>query len=196
MNTDYDIPVVGHQALNQNEQRALGGFFVESDYDKDEVELIQVEVPVGCQRVAQAFNKNIQTNLAVSEVLSTRSYSEKPNGFYDEKELSNQFGTRMSIYTTKIDAVIITTDRIYITEIKTRNQRISGLHDVNSGFGQVIMNRDRFEEDYPSIAEERELTSLLLAEDSDLDITLIQNSLTERNIRFFDPRRGGFLVSS
>lgn len=56
------------------------------------------------------------------------------------------------------------------------------------------MNRDRFQEDYPSAAAERELTGLLLAEDSGVDITLIQNAFTERNLKFFDPRRDGFLI--
>lgn len=165
-----------------------------SDHDEDDLELIQVEVPVGCQRVAQAFDDDLQTDTTVAEALSTRDYSDAPKGFLDEKALSNRFGFRMSSYTTKIDAIIITTDRIYITEVKTRNQRITGLHDVNEGFGQVLMNRDRFQEDYPSVAEEHELTGLLLAEDSEVDITLIQNSFKERDLKFFDPRRGGFLI--
>ena len=194
VSTDFDLPVVGHQTPNQNEQRALGGFFVESDYNEDELALIQVEVPVGCKRVAQAFDDDIRTDTTVAEVLSPRDYSDVPKGFPDEKELSSQFGFRMSSYTTKIDAIIITTDCIYITEVKSRNQRITGLHDVNEGFGQVLMNRDRFQEDHPSVAKDRELTGLLLAEDSNVDITLIQNSFGERNLRFFDPRRGGFLI--
>lgn len=194
MSTNLDRLVVGSQQLNPNEQRALSGFFAESDYDECELELVQVEVPVGCQRVAQAFDDNLQTDTTVDEVLSPRDYSDTPKGFPDEKDLSTRFGFRMSSYTTKIDAIIITTGRIYITEIKTRNQRITGLHDVNEGFGQALMNRDRFQEDYPSTAEGRELTGLLLAEDTDVDTTLIRDSFRERNIRFFDPRRDGFLI--
>ena len=74
VSTDLDLPVVGRQTPNQNEQRALSGFFVESDYDDDEFALIQVEVPVGCQRVAQAFDDDIQTDTTVAEALSARDY--------------------------------------------------------------------------------------------------------------------------
>jgi len=114
VNIKTDVPVVGSQTPNQNEQRALGGFIVESDYDEDNLELIQVEVPVGCQRVAQAFDDDIQLNTTIAEALSTRENSDSPKGSPYERDLSNRFGFRMSAYTTKIDAIIITTDRVYI----------------------------------------------------------------------------------
>lgn len=194
MSEETNPPVVGRQTPNQNEQRALGGFFVESEYNENEFELIQVEVPVGCQRTAHAFDDDIQTDMTLDEILSARNHSDTPAGFPDEKELSDRFGFRMSSYTAKIDAVIVMSNEIYITEVKTRNQRITGLHEVYEGFGQVLMNRDRFIEDYPSVAKERDLIGLLLAEDSSVDIDLILDSFRERNMRFFDPRRGGFLT--
>lgn len=194
MSEETNPPVVGRQTPNQNEQRALGGFFVESEYNETEFELIQVEVPVGCQRTAQAFDDEIQTDMSLDEILAVRDHSDTPAGFPDEKELSSRFGFRMSSYTAKIDAIIVMSDRIYITEVKTRNQRITGLHEVYEGFGQVLMNRDRFIEDYPSVAGERDPIGLLLAEDSSVDINLVQKSFTDRNLRFFDPRRGGFLI--
>lgn len=194
MSDELNPPVVGRQTPNQNEQRALGGFFVESEYDENEFELIQVEVPVGCQRTAQAFDDEIQTDMPLDEILAARNHSDTPAGFPDEKELSSRFGFRMSSYTAKIDAIIVMLDKIYITEVKTRNQRITGLHEVYEGFGQVLINRDRFKEDYPSVAKERDLIGLLLAEDSSVDIDLVQDSFMERNLRYFDPRRDGFLV--
>lgn len=121
---------------------------MESDYGEDELILIQVEVLVGCQRIAQALDDDIQIDTAVTEALSARDYSDAREGFPNEKELSSRFGSLMSSYTTKIDAIIITTDRIYITEIKSRNHQITGLHDLNEGVGQVLMNRDCFQEDY------------------------------------------------
>jgi len=184
-----DIPIIGRENPNKNEQRALGGFFVEGP-PREDIELVQVEVPVGCQRVAEAFDEPIETDQSISDVLGGSQ------GFLDEKDLSNLYGFRMVSYTAKADAVIITSDTVFMTEIKTRNQRIEGVHDAYEGFGQVVMNLDRFREDYPSVSDSREVKGLLLAEDSTVDVKLLRSSFTQRNVSFFDPRRGGFLIPS
>jgi len=189
-----DVPVVGRETPTENEQRALGGFFAETEYQSDDFELIQVEVPIGCQRVASAFDKDTTTDISLSDVLASRSYSGVPRGFPDEKELSNRYGFSMTSYTAKADAVIITQNRTFVIEVKTRNQRIEGLHDVNEGFGQVLMNRDRFQEDYPSVANAQPLTALLLAEGSDVEVELVRDSFTARDVALFDPCRDGFLI--
>lgn len=54
----------------------------------------------------------------------------------------------MASYTAKVDAVAVTDKIVWVVEIKTRNQCIKGMHDAYEGFGQVLMNRDRFREDY------------------------------------------------
>jgi hypothetical protein len=191
-----DTPVIGRDSPNKNERRALGGFFVEGPYSGEEIDLVQVEMPVGCQRVADAFDGTIDIDRPISSVLTEQSYSGQPEGFPDESELARRFGSRMTSYTAKVDAVIITTDVVWITEVKTRNQRVEGIHDAYEGFGQVLMNRDRFEEDYPTIAGEREVKSLLLAEDSKVDVELLVESFEQRAISLFDPTRGGFLVEA
>jgi hypothetical protein len=191
-----DAPVIGRDSPTENEQRALGGFFVEGPYSGEEIDLVQVEMPVGCQRVADAFDETIDIDRPISSVLTEQSYSGQPEGFPDATELARRFGSRMASYTAKVDAVIITTDVVWVTEVKTRNQRINGMHDAYEGFGQVLMNRDRFEEDYPTIAHEREVKSLLLAEDSEIDVEFLMNSLEQRAVSFFDPTRGGFLVKA
>ena len=190
-----DAPVVGRDRLNENEQRALGGFFVEGSYTEEELKLVQVEVPVGSQRVATAFNENITVDCSITAVLSPRPHSRSPAGFPDEKKLARQFGSRVASYTAKIDVVIITTETVWVIEIKTRNQRIEGMHDAYEGFGQVLMNRDRLEEDYPTVAREREIKGLLLAEDSAVDVELFADSFVPRDVSFFDPLRGGFLLN-
>jgi hypothetical protein len=70
------------------------------------------------------------------------------------------------------------------------------MHDAYEGFGQVLINRDRFEEDYPTVEQERNIRGLLLAEGSEVDIELLEESLEQRGISFFDPQRGGFLISA
>lgn len=191
-----NIPAVGRDNLSENEQRALGGFFVEAPYSERALKLVQVEVPVGCQRVAESFDDSIETDRSLSTILSHRSQSDNPEGFTDEKELARRYGSRMVSYTAKIDAIIVTTETIWVTEIKTRNQRIEGIHDAYEGFGQVLMNCDRFVEDYPTVAQEREVKGLLLAEDSEVDTELLSPSLERREVSLFDPRRGGFLIGS
>jgi len=191
-----DAPVIGRDSPNENEQRALGGFFVEGPYSGEEIDLVQVEMPVGSQRVADAFDNNIDTDRPISSILTEQPYSGQPEGFPDESELARHFGSRMTSHTAKVDAVIITTDVVWVTEVKTRNQRVEGMHDAYEGFGQVLMNRDRFEEDYPTIQREREVKSLLLAEGSKVDIEFLSNSFEQRAVSFFDPTRGGFLVKA
>jgi hypothetical protein len=191
-----DIPIVGHQTPTENEQRALGGFFAESTFTPDDFDLVQVEVPIGLQRVASAFDELIQSeDRSLTEILTPHRHTDNPRGFPMEKELSNRYGFRMVSYTSKIDVVIVTTETIYITEIKTRNQQIEGLHDLYEGLGQILMNRDRFHEDYPSVAGARPVKGLLLAENSGVDVTLFKDSLIERKVGFFDPRRDGFLIN-
>ena len=45
-----------------------------------------------------------------------------------------------------------------------------------------------------AVAEARELRGLLVAEDSDIDTELIEESFSPRDVSFFDPLRGGFLL--
>ena len=194
--TTNDVPIVGRDTPNENEQRALGGFFVEGPYSDEALDLLQVEMPVGCRRVSDAFNDTIDIDRSLSSVLAPRSYSDQPQGFPDEKELARRFGSPMTSYTAKVDAIIITTETVWVTEVKTRSQCIEGMHDAYEGFGQVLMNRDRFKEDYPTVAQEHDVKGLLLAEDSTVDTELLSESFERRDVSFFDPRRGGFLINT
>jgi hypothetical protein len=191
-----DVPLVGRDTPNENEQRVLGGFLSESPYSDDAIDLLQTEVPVGCQRVADAFDDVIDIDRSISTVLAPRTYTGLPEGFLNEKELSQQFGSRMASYTAKADAVAVTDEVVWVIEIKTRSQCIEGMHDAYEGFGQILMNRDRFKEDYPTVGQERNIRGLLLAEGSEVDIELLEESLEQRGISFFDPLRGGFLISA
>jgi len=191
---DDSFPIISWDTPNENEQRVLGGFFVESPLSYDDIEFVQVELPVGAQRVANVLGKDIETDMPIEDALAPSEYSGKPQGFPNEKELSDRYGFAYPNHMTKIDAVVVTNDTVYVTEVKTTGERISGLSDINKGFGQVLMNRDRFVEDYPSVAEARELRGLLVAEESDIDVELIRESFSLRDVSFFDPLRGGFLL--
>lgn len=191
-----NVPVVSHDTPNENEQRVLGGFLAELPYSDDAIDLLQPEVPVGCQRVADAFDDVIDTDRSISAVLAPQAYTGLPEGFLNEKELSQQFGSRMASYTAKVDAVAVTDKIVWVVEIKTRNQCIKGMHDAYEGFGQVLMNRDRFREDYPTMEQERDVRGLLLAEGSEVNIELLEESFEQRGVSFFDALRGGFLISA
>lgn len=190
------IPVVGREALNKNEQRALGGFFVEAPISRDSYEHIQVQVPVGMHRVGAVFDERIGLDQPIADVLEPRNYSDARQGFYTEKDLSQRFGSHMVSYTAKIDAILLTPDTLYLVEIKTHNQGVEGMHDVYEGFGQILMNHDRFAEDYPSVYVAREVKQVLLVEQSAIDPELVAPSFKERDLILFDPTRGGTLVGS
>lgn len=178
-----DVPTLSWRGLNKNEQRAMGGFLAESEYEPEEFDLIQVEVPTGLQRT---HGLDIDSDLALEEILS--------KGFLTENMISRRWGALVVAGAANIDAITILKDYTYIIEIKTREQKIKGTHDIYEGFGQVLMNLDRFEEDYPSICQEKNIRGLLLAEDSEIDVHRIKPSFIKRDIGLFDPRREGFLI--
>lgn len=189
-----DVCSLNTAEWNENERRLFGGFITETELDPADVVVIQGEVPVGIQRVATALEEVINTDLGLDEVLEPRTHGDCIRGFRTAKELASNWGFSKNWYTADIDCLLVTNGEVYVMEMKTRAQRIEGMHDVYEGYGQVMMNRDRFVEDYPSVAEEATIKSLLVTEDSDIDITLIENSLRERKVGFFDPVRGGMLV--
>lgn len=80
-----DVPLVGRDTPNENEQRVLGGFLAESPCSTDAIDLLQTEVPVGCQRVADAFDDVIYTDRSISTVLAPRIYTDLPEGFLNKK---------------------------------------------------------------------------------------------------------------
>lgn len=179
---------------NENERRLFGGFITETELDSADVDVIQAEVPVGIQRVATTLGEDIDTDLGLDEVLEPRTHVDCVRGFRTAKELANKWGFSKNWYTANIDCLMVANGTVYVIEMKTRAQQIDGLHDVYEGFGQVLMNRDRFIEDYPSVSTHAAIRPLLLTEDSDIDVELIRNSLQDRGVGFFDPVRGGMLV--
>lgn len=194
MNGKWDsVSAIGREKLNEHEQRAFGGFLVESDYNPSDFDLIQVQVPVGIQRTA-GKEKEVKSDLALEEVLSSAEHVKSIKGFLTEKEISDKWGALRVSITAKVDVISVLRDCVYVIEIKTKEQGIEGMHDVYEGFGQVIMNKDRFVEDYPSVAEERETRAVLLGEDSTIDPALVEKSFIKQDVGFFDPRRGGFLI--
>jgi len=50
------------------------------------------------------------------------------------------------------------------------------------------------EEDFPTLTEEYTVRGAILAEDPELDTKLLEPSFVKRNLGYFDPRQGGFLI--
>lgn len=188
-----DVPLLAQHEPNENEQRALGGFFAEADVDPSTYEFIQSEVPLGFQRIANAFGIEIDSDRSREDILDRRG-KEKPTGFRTAREMSRTHGFGRQAYTSSVDIVMVRDTTIDIFEVKTRNERIEGVNDIHKPFGQLLMYLDRFSEDFPSLTEEYTLRGAVLAEDSELDIELLEPSFTKRNLGYFDPRRGGFLL--
>jgi hypothetical protein len=188
-----DVTMLARHKPNQNEQRALGGFFTEADVDPSTYHFIQSEVPLGLQRVADAFGIDIDSDRSRSDILREH-YGGQPTGFPTAKDISRNYGFGQQAYTSSADIIMVRDDSIDIIEVKTRNERIEGVNDIHEAFGQLIMYLDRFGEDFPTLVEEYTLRGAVLAEDSELDIELLGPSFVKRNLGYFDPRRGGFLL--
>jgi hypothetical protein len=187
-----DVPIIGSESPTENEQRALGGLFVVGPDPETTYDMVQVEVPVGVQRALTDQNKTGDTDQTVGDVLDPRSYSGTPQGFPEERELA-RFGSGVTAGTAKADAVAITNDLIVVIEIKSANEAIDGLHDAYQGIGQVLMNRDRLVEDYPSLTDTHYVVPMLLAEKSSVSIDLLAPTLKKHEIIMFDPVKGGVL---
>lgn len=188
-----DVTILAQDKLNKNEQRTLGGFLTEADVDPSTYQFIQTEVPLGLQRVAEAFGIEVDTDRSQCEILR-ESHGGQPEGFPTAKDISRNYGFGRQAYTSSADIIMVRDSTIDIIEIKTRNERIEGVNDINEAFGQLMMYLDRFGEDFPTLVEEYTLRGAVLAENSDLDIELLEPSFVKRNLGYFDPRRGGFLI--
>ncbi|WP_089649970.1 hypothetical protein [Halobacterium hubeiense] len=188
-----DVTVLARDKPNENEQQALGRFLSEANVNPSTYEFIQTEVPLGLQRVANAFSIEIASDQSQDEILS-EGYGDQPAGFPTAKELSRNHGFGRQAYTSSADIIMVRDTTIDIFEVKTRNERIEGVNDIHEAFGQLVMYLDRFSEDFPTLTEQYMLRGAVLAEDSKLDIELLEPSFVKRNLGYFDPRRGGFLL--
>lgn len=187
-----DVPMLSRAELNENEQRALGGWFDVHDPNPSNYDLLQMEVPLGSQRAAQALGRTIDTDRSREDLLAGRRL---PAGFLTRKEITNRAGVGVAAATTYADVVMLTCEsEIHIVEIKTANEPIEGAGDAHKAFGQLLMYRDRFVEDYPTLADTHEVHGFVLAEASDIDPTLVRNSFESRGLGLFDPTSGGFLI--
>lgn len=187
------VPILARHRPNENEQRALGRFLAEADVDPSTYEFVQTEVPLGLQRVAKAFGIEIDSDRSREDILSER-YEENPTGFPTAKDISQNHGFGRQAYTSTADIIMVRDATIDIFEVKTRNERIEGVNDIHEAFGQLVMYLDRFSEDFPTLVEEYTLRGTVLAEDSKLDIELLKPSFVKRNLGYFDPSQGGFLL--
>lgn len=188
------VPCIGRKKLNKGEQIVLGGFFSKGPYVPSDIHLLQYQVPLGIQRAAKAFNKDVKIDLNLEDVLKPSGGTGTVAGFLTKKDISNKWGTGIAVHVGYGDAIIILDRCTIVVEIKTSGQTIEGVNDIYEGFGQIIFNRERFKEDYPLIAEEKNVKALLLTEASKIDIELIKKPFIENKVGFFDPTRGGFLI--
>lgn len=132
---DWDnVTVLSRNEPNENEQRALGGFLAEANVDPSTYEFIQTEVPLGLQRVANAFGIEIDSDRSKKELLGKRNRGQ-PVGFPTAKDISRDHGFGRQAYTSSADIIMIRNTTIDIFEVKTRNEQIEGINDIHEAFG-------------------------------------------------------------
>lgn len=191
---DGEVPVLDGSLLSEKEQAVLGGFIEESGYVDDTTVLIQCEVPVGLQRLYKSISRvegeerSLQTDRSLSEATAQREYSDIPRGLISSRDLSPQEGSSGSI-----DAMIVKEDEVRLVEIK---KEVQGLNDTHQGFGQLLLYREMFKEDYPSMIEDASLSLLLVTGEWDVAPELVESTYRTKGIDVFETSGAHWVVET
>lgn len=187
-----DVPVLDGDLLNEQEQAILGGFIEESGYTDDGTDFIQCEVPVGLQRLYKAISRvegeerSIQTDRPFEEATGQREYPDIPRGLISSRDLSPQEGS-----CGNIDAVVVQKDEVGLVELK---REVQGLNDTHQGFGQLLLYRELFNEDYPSMVEDTSLSLYLVVGDWNVAPELVEPTYRTKGIGVFEVSGARWIV--
>lgn len=179
-----DISVLDGNLLNERERAILGGFIEESGYVSDATEFIQCEVPIGLQRLYEAVGRvedetrGMQPNRSLDEATAQREHSDAPRGLISSRDLSPQEGG-----VGNIDTVIVKEGEVGLVELK---REVQGLNDTHQGFGQLLLYRDMFKQDYPLIMEDSSLSLFLVSGEWDVAPELVEPTYRMQNIGAFE----------
>jgi len=191
---DMEVPVLDGGLLSEKEQAVLGGFIEESGYMDDSTGFIQCEVPVGLQRLYKAISRvegeerSLQTDRSLSEVTVQREYSDIPKGLVSSRDLSPQEGSSGSI-----DAVIVKENEVRLVELK---REIQGLNDTHQGFGQLLLYREMFKEDYPSMIEDASLSLCLVTGEWNVAPELVNSTYRTKGIGVFEVSGAHWIIET
>lgn len=189
-----DIPVLDGDLLNEREQAVLGGFIKESGYVDDATKFIQCEVPVGLQRLYKAISRvegeerNPQTDRSHDEATAQREYSDIPRGLMSSRDMSPQEGSAGNI-----DAVVVKEDKVQLVELKGE---VQGLNDTHQGFGQLLLYREMFKEDYPSMMDEASLSLSLVTGEWNVAPELVGPTYRMKSIGVFEASGSRWVVET
>jgi hypothetical protein len=190
------IRLTGPRVPSDREMRVLGEFIRFLDTDATaRFEIGQAEVPVGVSRVADCFDttETVDLDKGVRAVWATNDRG-VPEGFHTMGDIAGEYGSRYASGAASVDFVATGETHTYVVEIKTGAESIDGIHDSYQGFGQAIMNADRFGEDYPSIAAETTIQPVLVTEAFNIRIELVRPSFEEHGVALFDTASMGWLI--
>lgn len=191
---DREVPVLDGDLLSEQEQAVLGGLIEESEHVDNTTEFIQCEVPIGLQRLYKAISRvegeeqNLQTDRSLSEATAQREYSDIPRGLMSSRDLSPQEGSSGSI-----DAVIVKEDEVTLVELK---REVQGLNDTHQGFGQLLLYREMFKEDYPSMIEDAGLSLFLVTGEWNVAPELISPTYRTKGIGVFEASGAHWVIET
>lgn len=182
----------GERFTNSPEGRILAKFLQQQEewLQKNGIKLIQLQAPIALQRTARLFNKVIDVDMTLEDVLKPRKYADTLTGIPYKDNLSDMYKALFAGKTRIVDAIMFSTKGVVITEIKT--DLTKGKH-YDVGIGQLIIYREAFVEDFPSIAKKVSIDALLLTEGCD-ELQIAEDTLKRLQISLYDTEAAEFLI--
>jgi hypothetical protein len=188
------ITIIGSPNTTNDEDQLASRFLKWLSNNNPDFKFAQQEVPLGIHRAAASLDREINTDVNISNIFSESSVTGRPEGFFNDSQVAYQFGAGVLAGTGNVDLVVSGKERSYVVELKTDKQRIDSLSDIYQSFGQARYYGDCFIEDYPSIAAESDPTPILVAASIGIDKELIEPTFKKHNVGVFDAGLNQWLV--
>lgn len=187
-------PSVGEEErfIQSREGKIFKDFFHQQRewLQENDVKLIQLQAPIALKRTAKLLGFEIGLDMSLDDVLRRREYVDTLKGIPYKDDLSDMYGALFAGKTRIVDAIMFSNKGVVITEIKAD---LTKGKDYDAAIGQLIIYREAFVEDFPSIAEEVSINALLLTDRCE-ELKLAEDTLKRLQISLYDTEAAEFLV--
>lgn len=188
--SEEDLVIRSIEQPSDPVQAVIGGVAKWADGSFNGRKLLQLEVPVGATRIAAPGNSELDINRWVGEVFQQN----KIESLAFEREIAQKAGARTSAGCIKADFVLMMEDAVYVGEVKSDRERITGQQDFYKPLGQALEYATRFSEDYPTIASKIDVYPVIATGNLGVDVEDIKPSLQSHGVGLFSAPELGWLV--
>jgi len=180
------------QFIKSREGKILNEFLYQQEkwLQENNIRLIQLQAPICLERTAKLFDKEIDLDMTLDDVLERREYIDTLRGIPYKDDLSERYGFIFAGKTRIADAIMFSNKGVVIIEIKTD---LTKGNKYDSGIGQLLVYREAFVEDFPAIAKKVPVYALLLTRGCD-ELGLVEDTLERLQISLYDTKIAKFLV--